>query len=63
MATAMMMGWGRLKDRIAAHQLVVRFVHTNHKRQGPVALGISFTTFDFLKRTLNVQPPHKKAPL
>jgi len=27
-----------------------------------VALGISFTTFDFLKKSLNVTP-RKKAPL
>lgn len=31
--------------------------------KGPVALGISFTTFDFLKRLLNVQQPGKKAPI
>lgn len=31
--------------------------------KGPVALGISFTTFDFLKRYLNVQQPEKKMPI
>jgi hypothetical protein len=31
--------------------------------KGPVALGISFTTFDFLKRHLNVQQPGKKVPI
>ena len=35
---------------------------THTHTQGPVALGISFTTFDFLKKSLNVTP-RKKAPL
>lgn len=31
--------------------------------KGPIALGISFTTFDFLKKNLNVQQPQKKTPI
>ncbi len=31
--------------------------------KGPIALGISFTTFDFLKRHLNVQQPKKNVPI
>jgi len=31
--------------------------------KGPVALGISFTTFDFLKRYFNVEQPGKKVPI